>query len=252
MSDRWAALLPKASVAYLGPLRLTAGIEVFEQRDRDSVWLRGSDLESVDSQLRGMPGVRRFCCLTDGQLIAVDQRVPSDVLPEGKWTPLAEWLICALPPTAWPGSPPPRARLRLVRATAPVEPSLLLLPLRDWQAYAATAPQVRLDRLSFALDGAGRVLVRGTPLPPLDGERFVEFEGIAVPVGWHWQPAVDAGTLRALFGLDSSGGDECKQQDDLALLTSPDCQWELVPAQAFARATRSAVRLSAEAANAPS
>jgi hypothetical protein len=247
MSDRWAAVLPKAFAAFLGPLRLADGIEVCEQPE--SVWLRGGDLGSVNSQLSCLPEARRFRCLADGQLIAVDHLVPSDVLPRGEWTPLSKWLACTIPPTAWPGSTPAGVRLRLVRASTPVEPSLLLLPLRDWQIYVATAPQVRLDRLSFALDSAGRVLVRGKPLPPLDGQRFVEFEGIAVPVGWHWQPAVDAATLRALFGLDTPCEDRREQQGDVTLLTSPDCAWERVPAQAFAQVTRSAVRLSAEAAN---
>jgi hypothetical protein len=223
------------------------GIEVCERPG--SVWLRGGDLESVDSQLRGLPDARRFRCLADGQLIAVDHLVPSSVLPEGEWTPLAKWFTCTMPLSAWPGSTPPGAVLRLVRTSTPVEPSLLLLPLGDWQAYVATAPQVRLDRLSFALDSAGRVLVRGVPLPPLDGQRFVEFEGIAVPVGWHWQPAVDAATLRALFGLDSTSEVPRHHQGDLALFTSANCEWEQIPEPAFVQVTRSAVRLSAEAAH---
>ncbi len=189
---------------------------------------------------------RRFRCLADGQLIAVDQRVPSGVLPQGDWTALTKWLTCSLPPTVWPGSPPSGVVLHLVRVSTPLEPSLLLLPFSDWQAYITTAPQVRLDRLAFALDSAGRALVRGMPLPPLVGQRFVDFQGIAVPVGWHWEPAVDAATLRELFGFDA-GNEDCRRQPgDLALLTSADCSWELVPAEAFVQVTRSAVRRSAE------
>jgi hypothetical protein len=247
MSDRWAALLPTASAPYLATLRRTEGIEVCEQPG--SIWLRGGDLELVNSQLCGLPDARRFRCLADGQLVAVDHLVPSGVLPECEWTALAKWLTCTLPPTIWPGSTPAGAALRLVRASTPVEPSLLLLALREWQAYVAMAPQVRLERLSFALDSAGRVLVRGRPLPPLDGRRFAEFDDIAVPVGWHWQPAVGAATLRELLGLNARDDDPRKQQGGLALFTSEDCAWEHIPMQAFVQVTRSAVRLSAEAAN---
>ena len=57
------------------------GVEILE-RD-DSVWLRGPILEAADqSKIVALPG-RRFVVLADGQLRAVDQRVPCGYLPEG-------------------------------------------------------------------------------------------------------------------------------------------------------------------------
>jgi hypothetical protein len=254
MSERWAAALPIAHAAHLGRFRLRGGIEVCQQGE--TLWLSGNDLEAVDVTLRGLPDVRRFRCLQDDQLIELEQRVPSHMLPAGTWVPLGAWLKGMLPQCAWPGQAPPKIALRLERAVTPQEPTLLELPLPAWQAYVATAPQVRLDRLSFALDSRKRVLVRGTPLPPLAGRRFVEFDGIAVPIGWHWTPAVDAQTVRQCLQLDShedealqTQGELGKGRGDLALLTSEDCQWERIPGDAFVQATRSAVRLSAEASD---
>jgi hypothetical protein len=245
MSERWAAALPIAHAAHLGRFRLRGGIEVCQQGE--TLWLSGNDLEAVDVTLRGLPDLRRFRHLEDGQLVEVDQRVPSGMLPAGTWVPLGAWLKGALPQCAWPGQAAPRIALRLERAATPQEPTLLELPLSAWQAYVATAPQLRLDRLSFALDSRKRVLVHGTPLPPLPGRRFVEFDGIAVPVGWHWTPAVDPQTVRQCLQLNSNNSEAPQAHGDLALLTSEDCLWERIPGDAFVQATRSAVRLSAEA-----
>lgn len=245
MSERWAATLPKLAASHLGPLRLLPRIEVCPQAD--AIWLRGDDLEAIDAKLRGLPGAARYRRLADGQLVAVDERVPSARLPEGDWRPLAEWLSCALPAAVWPGVSPPAARLRLVRSESPAEANLLLVGLDAWRAYVDTAPLVRLERLSFALDAARRVLVRGTPLPPLAGKRFVERGGVAVPVGWQWEPAVEVDVLRILLALDAEEPDGSGGLGEMVVFTTPECDYERIAVDAFARATRSAVRLSVEA-----
>ena len=94
------------------------------------------------------------------------------------------------------------------------------------------APQVRLDRWRFAVAADGRVAVHGQPLPPLPGRRWVEQEGIAVPAGWTWTPAVEAALLRQVFGL---------AEGDVALW-DVDGAWERIAADEFVRATRAAVR----------
>jgi hypothetical protein len=245
MSERWAVMLPDDAAPHLGTLRLLPGLEVCQQPE--AIWLRGENLEAVDTRLRGLPGARRYRRLADGQLVALEQRVPSARLPQGEWRPLAEWLRCVLPDAVWPGSRPARAQVRLVRSSSPAEANLLVLALDDWQAYAETAPQVRLERLSFALGAGRRVLVRGTPLPPLAGQRFVERAGIAVPAGWQWEPAVEAEVLRAALAPDAVAPGSVAGQGSLVLFTSPECDFERIPAEAFVRATRSAVRLSVEA-----
>jgi hypothetical protein len=60
---------------------------------------------------------------------------------------------------------------------------------------------------------------------------------VAVPAGWTWRPALDAAVLRQRLGVE---------QGELALL-APDGTCEKLSADAFVGATRSAVRLTAEA-----
>ena len=113
----------------------------------------------------------------------------------------------------------------------------MLAGLDAWSAYGATAPQVRLACWSFAANSTGLVLVRGTPLPPLPGTRFVETDGIAVPLGFAWSPAVPAAVLRRVFKLE---------KDD-ALLWTADGVRRRIAAGDWVRATRSAVRLTCDA-----
>jgi hypothetical protein len=107
---------------------------------------------------------------------------------------------------------------------------------RAWRDYAVAAPQIRLNCLSFAASDDSQALVRGEPLPPLPGTRFVEVSGVAVPLGWTWWPAVDAEVVRQALGF---------AEYDLALFTSAG-ECELIVADDFVRATRSAVRLTAK------
>ena len=249
MSRPWAVSLPRENADFLGRLRLVAGIEV-SQTD-SLIWLRGDDLDAIDLRLRALPDATRYCRLGDGELALAGGRVPCDWLPEGTWHPLVDWLQCAPPPTVWPGDSPQRVAIRLVRTKEHAEPTLLLTNLRDWTAYATHAPQVRLDRWSFAADASGRVLVRGRPLAPLPGVSYVETDAVAVPAGWSWSPAVAASTLRRALGLDVASASRGKSgSPDLALFLAEDGSWERLPGDSFVKATRSAARLTLEAMHA--
>ena len=109
----------------------------------------------------------------------------------------------------------------LVRSSRPEKASVLLTSIDRWEAYAVQAPQVRLDRWQFAVAEDGRVLVRGGPLPPLPGGRWVDRKGIAVPAGWQWSPPVEASTVRTVFSLEPG---------DLALW-QPDGTWQRIRAR---------------------
>jgi hypothetical protein len=125
----------------------------------------------------------------------------------------------------------------LVRSAQLDVPSVLLTTIDRWNDYAIRAPQVRLDRWQFAADEGGRVVIRGQPLPPLAGQRWVEQDGIAVPAGWWWSPPVEATIVRLVLGLEA---------DDFALWQL-DGTWERIGAARFVRASRTAVRATAEA-----
>jgi hypothetical protein len=107
-----------------------------------------------------------------------------------------------IPPN--PVSAAAAAALRVVRdgSTGDRDATVLVTSLQTWVQYASTAPPTKLRPLRVVASGGDRVLVRGTPLPPLAGRRYVEREGVALPSGFGFSPATDAAAVRALLGSD--------------------------------------------------
>jgi hypothetical protein len=169
-------------------------------------------------------------------LRSFEARIPTDRLPQPSWQPLANLIEWELPPAGWPAdcSAIQRIPLRLAPTERWLEPSLLLTSLAIWADYAVTASQVRLDRWRFAATSRGSALIQGDPLPPIPGRQFVVREGIAVPAGLSWQPAVDAAVVRQSLQLGPT---------DVALWSADD-RCEIIHAEQFVAATRAAVRLT--------
>jgi hypothetical protein len=196
----WAICIGREDVAALAAIRLVGGIEVAAAGKE--IWLRGQrGDDSLDAKLSVLPANARYEWLNPDQLRRVEQRVPSDRFPALAWQPLSAWLQVEAPVAALPALEPRPVTLQLIRSTDEREPELLLTDMATFQRFVTEAAQVRLDRLHFAAAADGRVLVRGKPLPPLPGSRFVLHCGVAVPAGFSWSPAVSPEVLARRFAV---------------------------------------------------
>lgn len=232
----WAVRLPSAGAQNAVRLWRVPGVEVCAVERM--VWLRGGELdEALELRLRSLPGAERFSVLPDGQLCSPGALVPRGRLPRGPWVALNAWLVVEPPVAGLAGRLAESVPLHLVRSAEVGEPDAVLTDLARWESYACIAPQVRLDRWLFTAAGDGRVLVCGRPLPPIPGLRLVERQRVLTPAGWTWSPKVEAVIVRSAGGL---------QPGDL-MLWHVDGRWERIPGEEFVRATRSAVRKTAEA-----
>lgn len=232
----WVAHLNAAESSAVADLRLIAGLEIAETGG--VVWLRGAALtDSLRLSLRKVPGLCRFDLLAGGRLLAEGARVPLGRLPELRWQPLRQWLPVRL--STAPGLPamPPGVRLRLVRSAEERAASGLLADLPAWLAFATEAPEMRLRPLRFAAARDGRVWIEGSPLPAISGRRFYVKDGVAISCGFTWTPALSVAALRRWLGL---------AEGDVALAVE-EGDWEIIRAEQFVPATRSAVRATAEA-----
>lgn len=232
----WGTCLPLSRIDVLGPIRLVDDVRVLATGDE--LWLAGSEVDvELERKRAAMPAARHFAILPDGQLVRPGERVPCGHLPRGEWLRLRDWLCVAPATSMFAAVTPQRVMLKLVRGGAMESPNVLVISGAQWLTYAESAPAVRLRQWSFAVDVNDReirVVIRGTPLPPISGQAFVAQCGIAAPVGFHWQPPVDAEVLRDTFALNPN---------DLIVL-HPDGTQERIAADKFVQATRSAVRLS--------
>lgn len=232
MTTLQAIQLPRDQAHHLGALRLQPGFTICEQQD--SVWVRVSNLpEESENTFASLPGVR-YNVAADLQLTRVDQRTPSGWLPQGDWLPLAQWLRVEIDSPGYSGKQSAKAQLQLVRSESPAEANLLLTTSACWRAYAIAAPIVRLNALSFAMTAGDQLVIRGTPLPPISGTRFIEQQGVAAPAGWIWSPQLDADVIAGVLGIETN---------DVALLKE-DGSWDHIKADDFIQATRTAVRAS--------
>lgn len=235
MSTWQTVCLDADDIAPLGRLRCSVAVEVCEHEGR--VWLRGKDVEGeLEEIFRTLPG-RRFEILPDQQLLPAGSRVPKGFAPIGRWMAISEWMTLRLESAALAGEVTQRIKLRIVRARCPQEANVIWALDQAWTRFVGMAPQIRLDRLAFAMSQERGVVIRGTPLPPILGRRMVESNGICVEAGWTWKPSIDSDVIRDRLGLES---------DDLAVFDS-DGSWERIPGGDFVRASRSAVRLSMRA-----
>jgi len=237
VNGAWAVWIPADKALAAGSLRLRPGVLV--GATEDGVWLRGERLtEELELELRKLPSAQRFSIGESGALTPEGARIPRGRLPDVRWQPLSAWLTPAPQSPALAGRTDRRIAMRLVRADYEAPATVLVTGIAEWSAYASSAPLVRLRRLRFATAVDGRTAVRGDPLPPLLGRRYVERGGVAVPCGFRLSPEVDAATVRLLLEIEA---------DDLALFHE-DGSWERIAAAEFVAATRTAARATLDAA----
>lgn len=254
MRRPFAVRIAAQDASALSDLRLSPGLKICEAGD--DLWLQGTldDRESdaaaddasgeseadkrLDLTLRKLPGADRYWILPDGQLQPMGFRLPRGYLPSGRWLSLRDFLLVVLPLHRWGTAEGIRRhKLQLVRqdsataAEAPAAPTLLVTRWSTWRSYAIVAPQVRLDRWTFAAAADDRVLIRGAPLPPLPGTRFEVRQRVAVPYGWRWSPAVDPEVVREAAGAGEA---------ELVLLT-PQKLYR-VSDDAFVHGSRASIR----------
>ncbi|MFN0051042.1 MAG: hypothetical protein ACKV0T_02565 [Planctomycetales bacterium] len=237
MKPTWAVRLPHAALEAAWQLRLEPSIEVAALDD--GLWLRGSAAdERLLALLRRLPGADRFDVLPDGQLRPSGSRLPRGVVPAAQWVSLRTFAGVSLPVAQLAGSVAERIPVRLVRASEPHSATLLVTTAAGWRDFGLTAPRIRLERLSFAMTGDGRVAVRGEPLPSIPGVHYYVCDDLAIPCGWRWAPPLESALVR--ISLDLAIG-------DVALFTS-DASWELLKKDDFVPGSRSAIRSSTSSA----
>jgi hypothetical protein len=225
--------LPARDRQALGTVRHLPGLRVAEAAGQ--LWLRGLPARGeLPLAVRTLPAAGVYTLDAHERLFPLGQRTPTRQLPALTWQPIAEFVSLELPTAALPAQSPPPYRLRLVPSGRAVSGTALLTTLPAWHAYAATAPAIRLRHLRFAASADGRVLVLGTPLPPIASQEYWPQQGLLLPAGFD----LEAPLLAPLLAR------QLNPAADAVVLFAPDGSWERIPHAHLVPATRSAVRLT--------
>ena len=240
---QWMTSIPVAESDCLHSLVRAANIELSIKNDL--VWLRGEAeseeaLLEIDHRLRAIPGAERFRVVDTNLLQPIERLLPTRACPDGPWQSAASVLSVEIPPSSLSGAQPNVVAFEIVRgatseANATLAPSILECDFTDWSQWALQASEARLGGLAFACDASGRTIVRGFPLPPFAGKRWIEYGNVAVAVGHSWQPAVSVKTLNRVLNATT----------ETIHFLEEDRQ-RVLDHSSFVMATRSSIRATAD------
>jgi hypothetical protein len=217
----------------LGAVRHLPGVLVAHTATQ--LWLRGLPATGeLPLAVRTLPVTAAYELDAQDRLFAAGHLTPTTLLPKLTWLPIQEFEPLELPTAALPAQGALPYRVRLVPSARAEAGAALLTSIDAWQHYAETAPESRLHNLRFAVSAGARVLLLGTPLPPIASQEYWQQDSLLLPAGYDFEASL-LGPLLARK-LNSAA--------DALVLFSPDGSWERVPLAHLLPATRSAVRLT--------
>lgn len=226
-------VLSQADKAALGSVRCMPGLQA--AGEGELIWLRGiSANEKIDLRIKQLPGLHTYTLDEQDHLFPPGALTPVAKLPALSWQPLSQFITVELPVSAMPGKISQRHTIQLVPAQKMEPGEALLTDLVTWKAWAEQAPLVRLQPLIFAVSENDRVLIMGTPLPPIPGKEYILRDTILLPGGYDFDPPITAVLLET----------QVNPHKDAWLLFDSNGQWQMISKDCFVPATRSAVRLT--------
>ncbi len=233
--DARAALVPRASLAVLAPLRRRPGIRVGDGQGPAIAWVEweADDAAVAIRALLPIVGVVLFARSPTGWR-RVGRRLDEPAAPgPGSTIPLATALLPAPPQIDLPPETSrDRLAIRLVRGDWPSSASAIVCDLDALERWAGQAPPTEFAGLVAARAG-GRGLVVGRPAPAVRDAIRLGGDRVLVPLGYRLEPE-----LPAEFVLLAAGA----RPDDRLLFLGGGV--EVVPGEAFAPLTRASARLA--------
>lgn len=230
-----AARLPEVALASLAAVRHRPELRVSLAGDGNAwvQWPAGPQADDIVAALRVALGVE-FYRRHPGGWRRFGSRLPSALAPPadtGK--PLADVLTPSpLTPVAPDVVAISRVVIELVRDEVPRPATALRCPVTHFAAWTDLATTRQLAAVQVAVS-AGEVLALGT-LPPVPSAVRYWGDIVRLPLGYTLRPALGPASVRELVGAEAG---------DLVFWSADGV--EVVPAAAFAPATRAGVRLAA-------
>ena len=223
-------ILQKKDKAALGAVRCIEGLQAAMQDDQ--IWVRGIDDSTKDLRIQQLPAISTCRLGNDNLLFPNEKITPIGKLPELEWERLETFITVEPPVSAMPGEVQDSLPIRLVVSKKEQNVEALLIDLSVWKKYAATAPQIRLENIQFAVSENEEVLICGTPMIPLPGKTFWLRDRILLPSGYDLEMPVFAKMIQQR--LDKEGAS--------FILFRENGTWEKIPLEHLVKGQRSAIR----------
>ena len=221
----------------LAPLRTVEGLFVAESRE--VIWVRyASESGKLPLELDIIPWQARFTTDAQRLLYPIRHSVPVQHLPDLSWERTYRTIQVELPVPAFPVQPQGKISLSLIPATRQEQPVVALWTDWDtWSLWVEQAPETRLNRLQYAVSPRKDVLVKGQPLPPIQGIGLWALGRLLLPAGLTLNYPALVPVLEQEWGTSGH---------DLMILFHEPLQVHCLSPDSFQPARRSSVRATAQ------
>ncbi len=217
----------------LGAVRCMDDLKV--ATDENNIWLRGLyDNAAVDKSIQLLPTQHSYYLDENNLLFSPGGLTPVATLPLLEWLPVAAFINIEIPVAALPGQLDQLATISIVPSAKNKKGDALLTTLEQWKLYATKAPAIRLTPLQFAVSQNSSVLIVGNPLPAIPGKELWMTDNILLPNGYDFEIPLAVSFIN----------EKLNAQKDAVLLFDTDGTYEKIDLAVFAKAKRSAVRLT--------
>jgi hypothetical protein len=163
----WVWTIDRQYADRLGVVRTLPNVQV--GLSETTIWLMSPD---EDIRLRQLPVLHTYRLDEENRLFPEGKKTPVGMLPELDWEPLQRWMPIEFPASALPGEAKAQIKVKLIQAEIEKKADALLAEWSVWNKYAQAASAHRLKPLAFAAAADNRVLIIGTPLPPIPGKAY--------------------------------------------------------------------------------
>jgi hypothetical protein len=217
----------------LGAVRCMDDLKV--ATDENNIWLRGLyNNAAVDKSIQQLPTQHSYYLDENNLLFSPGGLTPVATLPVLQWLPVAAFINIEIPVAALPGHLDQPAIISIISSAKNKKGAALLTTLQQWKAYASNAPAIRLAPLQFAVSQNSDVLIIGNPLPAIPGKELWMIDNILIPNGYDFEIPMAISFIN----------EKLNATKDAVLLFDTDGTYEKIDLAFFAKAKRSATRLT--------
>jgi hypothetical protein len=168
---------------YLAAIRHWGNAKV--ATDGEMIWVNHLDYAQVNSvEVKSMPYKLLFY-ERNGKLYPIGSRLPDRATPALLWTPIERAIPVGLPSFNHNFFGISESiTLKIVPTDAVREVEAMITDLAMLQQYMVSAPEIRLQSISWAILNNDTAFLTGTPLLPIDGDVYWTRSNMLLPAGY--------------------------------------------------------------------
>ena len=181
----WVLQISATHSHYLAQIRHWANLSVAV--DESQYWVKDLTARQAESlEIKSIP-FKQLYRYKEQQLFLPEALVPERKLPALNWMPIEKGLPLELPKLNHNYfGVQQKLQVRLVPSDIERPAAAILTPLTTLQSYIETASAIRLQPLQWVVVD-DQALVTGTPILPVQGQVFWQYQDYLLPAGTDWE-----------------------------------------------------------------